>query len=301
MLNNKGFAVSVILYSISALIMIILLLILAVEKTNINNANSITDSIKEELVKNTNYVVTFDANGGSVPITSATVTANREFGPMPTPTKKDYIFDGWYTEINGGTKYTETSIVDFASDITLYAKWSTMAELGEGTPKNAWDGNVNTMGIRSGNSGPLYIFEEADWVESDYKKFLDKFVMTYTFTDEKNIGGVTIVMPSKTKAFDTYNAAIIRFEKVYTAKASVYVDDLLYCQVDVSHKSTQSNFTCDFGQTITGKNIKVVFSRNTYAAKGGQWWENAAYDDGGIYWFAASYSVFVNEIIVNLK
>ena len=49
MLNNKGFAVSVILYSISAVIIIVLLLILAVDAANIHNSDNMSDQVKEEV------------------------------------------------------------------------------------------------------------------------------------------------------------------------------------------------------------------------------------------------------------
>ena len=48
-LNNKGFAVSIILYSISAVIVLILILILAVDKANVRNEINMSDKIKEEL------------------------------------------------------------------------------------------------------------------------------------------------------------------------------------------------------------------------------------------------------------
>lgn len=48
-LNNKGFAVSIILYSISTLVVIVLMLILAVEATNIRNTSNMSDKIKQEV------------------------------------------------------------------------------------------------------------------------------------------------------------------------------------------------------------------------------------------------------------
>ncbi len=49
MLNNKGFAISIILYSISAVIVIVLLLIIAVDATNVHNTGNMADEIKEEI------------------------------------------------------------------------------------------------------------------------------------------------------------------------------------------------------------------------------------------------------------
>lgn len=49
MLNNKGFAVSIILYSISAVIVVVLLLIVAVDAANVHNTGNMADEIKEEV------------------------------------------------------------------------------------------------------------------------------------------------------------------------------------------------------------------------------------------------------------
>ncbi len=49
MLNNKGFAVSVILYSISAIIIVVMFLILSVVASNVHNTNNMADEIKKEI------------------------------------------------------------------------------------------------------------------------------------------------------------------------------------------------------------------------------------------------------------
>ena len=88
------------------------------------------------------YTVTYDANGGSVSPTSATVDAG-ESTTLPTPNRSNYTFNGWYTAASGGTEigdagasYTPTA------DITLYAQWSrscvtgdTLVTLADGTQK----------------------------------------------------------------------------------------------------------------------------------------------------------------------
>ena len=48
-LNNKGFAASIILYSIVAIIVTILILILSVYATNIHNKTSLSDQVKEDI------------------------------------------------------------------------------------------------------------------------------------------------------------------------------------------------------------------------------------------------------------
>lgn len=48
-LNNKGFAVSIVLYSISAVVILVLLLILAVDLFNAKNSSNLADKIKENI------------------------------------------------------------------------------------------------------------------------------------------------------------------------------------------------------------------------------------------------------------
>ena len=61
-LNNKGFAISIILYSISAIIIAVLLLIIAVEATRVHNASNMANDIKEELSKGKSYEATVETS-----------------------------------------------------------------------------------------------------------------------------------------------------------------------------------------------------------------------------------------------
>lgn len=72
------------------------------------------------------YLVTFDPNGGRVSPTSTAVTIGKKYGPLPTPNRYGYDFDGWYTEKIGGEdkKVTETTTVGTNPPTTLYAHWT---------------------------------------------------------------------------------------------------------------------------------------------------------------------------------
>lgn len=70
------------------------------------------------------YVITFDSNGGSCPTIETPVTNGTAYGTLPTPTKKGYDFDGWYTAEIGGTEITSDTIVSITENQTLYAHWS---------------------------------------------------------------------------------------------------------------------------------------------------------------------------------
>ena len=71
----------------------------------------------------TTYTVTFDANGGSVDTTSKNVTQGKTYGTLPTPTRTNYTFAGWFTASDGGTQITSYSTVNLSGDQTLYARW----------------------------------------------------------------------------------------------------------------------------------------------------------------------------------
>ena len=69
--------------------------------------------------------VAFDANytGGTNP-TSQTVLYYDEYGTLPTVTRDNYIFLGWFTEANGGTQVTATTQHTSTQNVTLYAHWA---------------------------------------------------------------------------------------------------------------------------------------------------------------------------------
>lgn len=70
-----------------------------------------------------NITVTFDANGGKTPTGSKTVTKTKAYGELPVPTKSGWTFDGWYTQVEGGSLITKDTIVSLDEAHTLYAHW----------------------------------------------------------------------------------------------------------------------------------------------------------------------------------
>ena len=75
------------------------------------------------------YTVNFDINyqGGTNP-DSKTVTYDSTYGTLPAPTRSNYVFMGWYTEEDGGTRVTEDTVVNATADHTLYAHWAVPAQ-----------------------------------------------------------------------------------------------------------------------------------------------------------------------------
>ena len=73
---------------------------------------------------NTASTVKFNANGGSVEVSSIKVEYDKEYGTLPTPVRKGYTFEGWYTSANGGSKVTEKTVCNSTKNVTVYARWA---------------------------------------------------------------------------------------------------------------------------------------------------------------------------------
>ena len=70
------------------------------------------------------YTVSFDTNGGTINNRTKEVTYNETYGELESPRRTGYSFDGWYTELNYGTKITSDTKVEITNNQTLYAHWS---------------------------------------------------------------------------------------------------------------------------------------------------------------------------------
>lgn len=66
--------------------------------------------------------VTFDGNGGNASESSRTVDEGETVGTLPTASRSNYTFDGWYTAKEGGTQIGTSSKI--TADVTYYAHWT---------------------------------------------------------------------------------------------------------------------------------------------------------------------------------
>lgn len=87
------------------------------------------------------FNVYFDANGGTVSVSSKSATFGNSLGALPTPNKANYDFTGWFT--SDGRSINASFVPDSATNITLYAQWS---------PKSfsvIFDANGGTVSVSS--------------------------------------------------------------------------------------------------------------------------------------------------------
>ena len=69
----------------------------------------------------TEFIVTFDGNGG-MPSVGSMTTTNQKLTSLPSASQSKHSFDGWYTEKSGGIKITTDTI--FHADTIVYAHWT---------------------------------------------------------------------------------------------------------------------------------------------------------------------------------
>ena len=70
----------------------------------------------------TEFIVTFDGNGGTPSVGSMTTT-DQKLTSLPSASRSgSYSFDGWYTDKSGGTKITTDTV--FSANTTVYAHWT---------------------------------------------------------------------------------------------------------------------------------------------------------------------------------
>lgn len=93
---------------------------------------TVNETGNDTLISKVQYLcdINFDLNGGTIngsgTMDKQTVYSNEKLGtasvPTTPPQRTGYDFDGWYTQAEGGTKYTFTEAV--SSNIILYAHWN---------------------------------------------------------------------------------------------------------------------------------------------------------------------------------
>ena len=91
--------------------------------TNVWNFSTdiVTSAITIYAKWNAVYTITFNANGGTVSPASGTTGEDGKLTSLPTPTRDNYIFNGWYTATIGGSEVAITTV--FSATTTIYARW----------------------------------------------------------------------------------------------------------------------------------------------------------------------------------
>lgn len=132
-------------------------------------------------------VVTFDPNEGYLEEIFDKVDLNKDqkYGVMLTAKRDGYVFDGWYSKLNGGKKVDEDTIVLENNDHTLYAHWKIKSS-----------GSASSGSSSSGSSAKT---------EPNYSKAPAVTPITVAADGKEMLGNSIVAMPQSDfeKAFAT--------------------------------------------------------------------------------------------------
>ncbi|MCD8036794.1 MAG: leucine-rich repeat protein [Clostridiales bacterium] len=95
------------------------------------------------------YEISFDAGKGSCDTESMTTNSAYKLSSLPDATRKNYTFDGWYTESSGGEQITEDTV--FTEDMVVYAHW-TASSSSSNKSSGSSHSLTNTTGSSSSSS-----------------------------------------------------------------------------------------------------------------------------------------------------
>ncbi len=153
-----------------------------------------TDKEAPQPVKQPEYTISFDANGGtSLTQNSRTVIQGDALGNLPSVTRPGYTFTGWYTAKTGGTAVTKETVI--TSNITVYAQWKANQNLASEKQSLAnamitlsqtsysYDGSEKKPAVKSVKLGNITLKSGTDY--------------TVEYQNNKNIGTATVAITGK--------------------------------------------------------------------------------------------------------
>ena len=199
------------------------------------------------------YVMTFDANGGSVVTTQGDINGGNQMRALPEPTREHYNFDGWYTAKTGGDKIT-IDTMPAGRDLTVYAHW---------TPVD-YGISYDLAGgmLQDGDSNPAsYHIETPDFALKNPVR------AGYIFTGWSGTGltGAANKAVTVSKGSTGERAYTAHWEEAkYKMTISTYKDDALWSNGAPAVKLTADNgssFVTDL--TAVGNGSYRIYSGNT--------------------------------------
>ena len=102
------------------------------------------------------YTVTLDKNGGTGGSDSVNATYNANMPSMTKPSKENFVFDGYYDALEGGTKYynangSSARTWNKAENSTLYAHWLKVIGYTTENYEGNYDGQPHTISVSVSN------------------------------------------------------------------------------------------------------------------------------------------------------
>lgn len=165
---------------------------------SVNNFSKIVDiesgysiAQSEEVIDNNTYktaflgithTVTFNPNGGSVSETTRNIVHGSKINTLPTPSNPGYRFDGWFTELEGGTQINANTIIN--EDKTFFAHWTmTIAAEVNGVTYNTIQAAINSVPSNGEETTVIVLRDVSENVTVAAGKNIELDLQNYTFSN----------------------------------------------------------------------------------------------------------------------
>jgi uncharacterized repeat protein (TIGR02543 family) len=227
------------------------------------------------------YTITFESNGGSA-VTAITAVAGATVNAPTAPTKTDYLFGGWYSDIGLNTSYTFGTMP--SGNITVYAKWT--AEPTEAEYKAMCEEKLGDVIVENFNKAN----ERYNRALTNYSVVkIDKTNgIVYGYGNVNNYGNnifvVTTMKDSSIFNTSSYEAVFNNIKDITTESCSSKINENISTQVTSSSYNTfLDKIVTDqgFKDALAGVGVSIPFGTNN--------WEDVVsvvnakvYDDGNI-------------------
>lgn len=140
----------------------------------------------------------FDANGGSVSNESKLVYIGKAVGDLPTPTRSDLTFLGWFTE--DGTQVTKDTVFTATSPVTVKAHWQSDWVLASELPSDGdvnntkWTYNLTTRTTSNSSTAPsgYTAYQDPTWVWGSYGSWSSWSKTKATASDSRKVETKTV-------------------------------------------------------------------------------------------------------------
>lgn len=128
--------------------------------------------------------VSFDANGGSCYTKSKVIPKNTAYGTLPSSSYSGKVFEGWYTEKDGGEAVDAQTV--FSANTTLYAHYRTKQYI-VCFNANGGTGEMESVNVDFGSD---YILPACSFTREDYKfKSWCQSATAYSWSTLYAVGG----------------------------------------------------------------------------------------------------------------
>ena len=221
----------------------------------------------------TTSTVLFNANGGTVSVSTKSVKYDGLYSYLPEPTRSGYAFIGWFTAASGGNGVTAQSKLS-QSQITLYAQWLPLAETFVANMANGMRKDPNLYLVFSsitplgkvypeeyykGNEMVTVITDDSD---GEYIEYFGPNSLDFARLKEL---GYTQVIITLTMNIQEYNDG---YQEVYVYDRGS--ETKLWEKTDIDHDPTKCepimyahtfSFTVSI-DALTGQGLKMVYGAN---------------------------------------